>query len=139
MQRAIFVGICLIAGALLPDVAAAQAQGRTISGQVTRAVGGRPIVGVTVTVTGNPQYTQTDDSGRYTVLAPDGDVRLSFRAIGFNRRDVLVPATQTNMDVALNEDVFELRQSWSPVRRRPPSVVTRRPRRRLFRAKTSRG
>jgi TonB-linked SusC/RagA family outer membrane protein len=108
VRRAFLVGICLIAGALLPDVTAAQAQGRTISGQVTRAVGGRPIVGVTVTVTGNPQYTQTDDSGRYTVLAPDGDVRLSFRAIGFSRRDVLVPATQTNMDVALNEDVFEL-------------------------------
>jgi TonB-linked SusC/RagA family outer membrane protein len=93
---------------LLPDAAIAQAQGRTISGVVTRAAGGRPILGVTVTVTGSPQYVQSDDSGRYAILAPDGDVRLSFRAIGFTRKDVLVPATQTSMDVALNEDVFEL-------------------------------
>jgi TonB-linked SusC/RagA family outer membrane protein len=89
-------------------VSAAQAQGRTIGGVVTRASGGRPVQGVTVTVTGSPQLAQTDEAGRYAILAPDGEVRLSFRAIGFSRKDVLVPATQTNMDVALNEDVFEL-------------------------------
>ena len=108
MRFPILVGLCLIGGVLLPDRAAAQAQGRTISGVVTRAVGARPIAGATVTVTGGPQYVQSDDSGRYAIQAPDGEVRLSFRAIGFSRKDVLVPATQTNMDVALNEDVFEL-------------------------------
>ena len=102
------VGSLCVLSAVLPDLAVAQAQGRSISGVVTRAVGGQPIRGVTVTVTGSPQYAQTDDSGRYAVLAPETEVRLSFRAIGFSRRDVLVPATQTTMDVALNEDVFEL-------------------------------
>jgi TonB-dependent SusC/RagA subfamily outer membrane receptor len=100
--------IPLLGTLLLPDLAVAQAQGRAISGVVTRSVGARPIAGATVTVTGSPQFVQTDDSGRYTILAPDGDVRLSFRAIGFTRKDVIVPATQTSMDVALTEDVFEL-------------------------------
>jgi len=100
--------VSLMALLSIPDVSVAQALGRTIAGVVTRALGGRPVQGVTVTVTGSPQLAQSDDSGRYAILAPDGDVRLSFRAIGFSRKDVLVPATQTNMDVALNEDVFEL-------------------------------
>jgi TonB-linked SusC/RagA family outer membrane protein len=109
VRSAIIVSAIWLTGTvLLPDGAIAQAQGRAISGVVTRAVGGRPISGVTVTVTGNPQFVQSDDSGRYAILAPDGDVRLSFRAIGFTRKDVLVPATQTSMDVALTEDVFEL-------------------------------
>jgi len=100
--------VSLIALLSIPDVSSAQAQGRTIAGVVTRAVGGRPVQGVTVTVTGSQLIGQSDEAGRYAILAPDGDVRLSFRAIGFSRKDVLVPATQTNMDVALNEDVFEL-------------------------------
>lgn len=109
MRKAIMVGVISLIGVLaLPDVAAAQAQGRTIGGVVTRALGGRPIPGVTVTVTGSSQLVQADDSGRYAILVPDGDVRLSFRAIGFSRKDVLVAATQTSMDVALSEDVFEL-------------------------------
>ena len=109
MRQAIVVSaVSLIALLSIPDVTAAQAQGRTIAGVVTRAVGGRPVQGVTVTVTGSPQFAQSDETGRYAILAPDGDVRLSFRAIGFSRKDVLVAATQTNMDVALSEDVFEL-------------------------------
>ncbi len=109
MRQAIVVSaVSLIVLLSIPDVSVAQAQGRTIAGVVTRANGGRPIQAVTVTVTGSQQLAQSDDSGRYAILAPDGDVRLSFRAIGFSRKDVLVPATQTNMDVALTEDVFEL-------------------------------
>jgi len=109
VRKAIVLGaVSLIALLSIPDVSAAQAQGRTIGGVVTRAIGGRPVRGVTVTVTGSQQIAQSDDSGRYAILAPDGEVRLSFRAIGFSRKDVLVPATQTNMDVALTEDVFEL-------------------------------
>ena len=109
MRPAIVVcAASLIALLSIPDVSAAQAQGRTIAGVVTRAAGGRPVQGVTVTVTGSPQFAQSDETGRYAILAPDGDVRLSFRAIGFSRKDVLVAATQTNMDVALTEDVFEL-------------------------------
>jgi len=107
-QAIVVSAVSLIVLLSIPDVSVAQAQGRTIAGVVTRANGGRPIQAVTVTVTGSQQLAQSDDSGRYAILAPDGDVRLSFRAIGFSRKDVLVPATQTNMDVALTEDVFEL-------------------------------
>ena len=109
MHKTIALSTISLIGLLsLPDGTAAQAQGRTIGGVVTRAIGGRPIAGANVTVTGSSQFALSDDSGRYAILAPDGDVRLSFRAIGFTRKDVLVPATQTNVDVALNEDVFEL-------------------------------
>jgi TonB-linked SusC/RagA family outer membrane protein len=109
VRKAIVLGaVSLIALLSIPDVSAAQAQGRTIGGVVTRAIGGRPIQGVTVTVTGSQLTAQSDEAGRYAILAPESDVRLSFRAIGFSRKDVLVPETQTNVDVALTEDVFEL-------------------------------
>src|SRR5207247_1809654 len=87
---------------------AALAQGRQISGVVTRAVGAQPIAGVAVTVIGGAQPARTDADGRYTVQAPDGAARLTFRAIGYGRREVVIPAGQTTMDVALNEDVFEM-------------------------------
>jgi TonB-linked SusC/RagA family outer membrane protein len=92
---------------LSPDVAAGQL-GRTITGTVTRAVGAQPIANVTVTVSGSRESARTDEAGRYAIQAPEEDVRLTFRAIGFNRKEVLVPVSQSTVDVALNEDVFEL-------------------------------
>ena len=93
---------------LVPQAALAQGQGRAISGAVTRTVGAQPIANVTVTVSGSREVARTDEAGRYAIQAPDGDVRLTFRMIGFSRKEVLVPATQTTVDVAMNEDVFEL-------------------------------
>ena len=109
MRIRIVLGAVWLAGRLLiPDAALAQAQGRPISGVVTQAVGARPIADAAVSVTGRTESVRTDDAGRYAILAPEGEVRLTFRAIGFNRKDVLVPPTQTTVDVALTQDVFEL-------------------------------
>lgn len=109
MRIPIMVSAVWLTGTLLnPDLAFAQAEGRAISGVVTRAVGARPIPAVAVSVSGRQEVVRTDEAGRYAILVPDGEVRLSFRAIGFSRKDVLVSATQTTMDVALSEDVFEL-------------------------------
>jgi len=109
MHTRIVLRTAWLTGLLLaPTPALAQGLGRPISGVVTRAVGAQPIANVTVTVTGSRESARTDDAGRYAIQAPDGEVRLTFRAIGFTRKEVLVPASQTTVDVVLNEDVFEL-------------------------------
>jgi TonB-linked SusC/RagA family outer membrane protein len=104
--RFVLTAFCLTGLLSVPQ--AALAQGRQISGVVTRAVGAQPIAGVAVTVIGGTPPARTDANGRYTIQAPDGAARLTFRAIGYGRKEVVVPAGQTTMDVALNEDVFEL-------------------------------
>lgn len=105
----IALGAAWLAGLLLvPD--AALAQGRQISGTVTRTVGGRPIVGATVTAAGVTEIGRTNEQGRYTISVPAGDVRLTIRAIGFTRKEAVVPAGQTTLDVTLSEDVFKLEE-----------------------------
>jgi TonB-linked SusC/RagA family outer membrane protein len=53
---------------------------------------------------------QTGNDGNYVLNAPDGDLNLVVRAIGFKRQDVTVPANQRSADVALTPDVFKLEE-----------------------------
>ncbi len=102
--------ISLIMLALVPLVAVAElrAQQRQISGRVTTAVTGEPVVGANVAVVGTAFAALTQDDGRFTIAAPAGDVRLVFRRIGYKRREVAVPASQNTADVTLEQDVFNL-------------------------------
>ena len=65
----------------------AQAQGANagqVSGRVTHAQGGQPIVGAQVRITGTNLGAVTDDAGQYTIrLVPPGDVALRVTRIGF--------------------------------------------------------
>lgn len=99
--------LALAAVLLAPNALAAQ--DRQISGRVTRA-SGQPIPDVEVTVVGQVRYraVRTTPEGRYTVTAPQGDVRLMFRAIGFTRTEVAVAATSATLDVTMEQDVFKL-------------------------------
>ena len=99
--------LALAAVLLAPDALAAQ--DRQITGRVSRS-SGQPIPDVEVTVVGQVRYraVRTTPEGRYTVAAPQGDVRLMFRAIGFTRTEIAVPATQGTLDVTMEQDVFKL-------------------------------
>ncbi|MBA4156799.1 MAG: SusC/RagA family TonB-linked outer membrane protein, partial [Gemmatimonadetes bacterium] len=90
--------------------AALDAQDRRITGQVTRAGTGEPVPAAAVTVIGETrsQPVLTDASGRYSIAAPAGEVRLQVRAFSYTRAEVAVPAAATTMDIALQSDVFGL-------------------------------
>lgn len=102
----------VLAGLLLMPTVATEsaAQERQISGRVTESSMGQPIPNAEVSVVGAAQgrVARTNADGRYTINAPPGEVRLQVRAIGFTRREVVVPAGATTFDVVLVADIFRL-------------------------------
>ncbi len=86
------------------------AQGRRVTGVVTRQGIGAPLEGAEITVlNASPIVTaRTGADGRYTVTAPDGPARMQVRAIGYKRVEFTVPAGQATADFALAQDVFKL-------------------------------
>ena len=100
----------LAAAALLAVPGFAYAQGRQISGTVTRSSGGAPVGEATVSITGTTYSARTDAQGKFTISAPLVDVRLTVRAIGFSRKDVMVSAATTTVQIALDQDVFKLEE-----------------------------
>ncbi len=96
-----------VALATLVSVTAASAQQRQITGHVTSATG-ESIAGASVSITGTAFAAITNSDGRYAIAAPAGAVTLVVRRIAFKRREVSVPADQSQADVALEPDVFNL-------------------------------
>ena len=93
MQRWI---VLLVLALFSPGLAAAQTTGR-ITGVVT-AEGGRPILGVNVTVMGTTLGAVTSDSGRFNIAGvPAGTHQLQARRLGFSAatQPVTVAAGQT--------------------------------------------
>lgn len=84
----------------------ASAQERTISGKVTASEDGSPLPGVSVTVKGTKQGTQTDASGVYKISA-SGNATLIFSFIGTITQEVAI-GTRTIVDVQLASDSKQL-------------------------------
>jgi TonB-linked SusC/RagA family outer membrane protein len=101
---ATFFSLCLLS--VLP----AAAQVRQVTGRVTNAETGQGLSEATVAVSGTSIVAQTTPDGDYALAAPEGDLRLVVRGIGFKRREVTVPAAQSRADVALDPDVFKLEE-----------------------------
>jgi TonB-linked SusC/RagA family outer membrane protein len=99
-----FFSLCLLSS--LP----AAAQVRQVTGKVTNAQTGQGLPEATVSVTGTAIVAQTGTDGNYVLNAPDGDVTLVVRGIGFKRQQVTVPPSQRTADVALEPDVFKLEE-----------------------------
>ena len=92
------------------SVQLAQAQVHQVTGKVTNAQTGQGLAEATVAVTGTRIVAQTGNDGNYVLNAPEGDLNLVVRAIGFKRQNVAVPANQRTADVALTPDVFKLEE-----------------------------
>ena len=100
----IFLSFCLL------SVQLAGAQVRQVTGRVTNSETGQGLPEATVSVNGTRILAQTGNEGNYVLNAPDGDLSLVVRAIGYKRREVAVPASQGTADVALEPDVFKLQE-----------------------------
>src|SRR5512141_874851 len=86
---------------LLTGAEAAQAQVRQIAGRITNAQTEQGLPEATIAVLGTQTVAQAGNDGQFTLNAPAGDANLVVRAIGFKRQQILVPADQESVDVAL--------------------------------------
>jgi TonB-dependent starch-binding outer membrane protein SusC len=92
--------------ALAPASLAAQA--RDITGKVTQAGTGQPVTEATIGIVGAQIGVRTNERGEYRMKAPNGDVTILVRAIGFKRQTLRVAAAQATADFALEKDVLLL-------------------------------
>jgi TonB-linked SusC/RagA family outer membrane protein len=93
---------------LLCFLTPADAQQREITGRVTAADTRAPIAGATVTVAGTRAGALTDANGTFRIEVPSGDVILQVRSVGYETRDVTVPAGQNSASIELAVDVLRL-------------------------------
>ena len=75
---------------------------KPISGKVTSATDGEPLIGATIQVQGDKNGVVTDFDGNYTIQAEQGQT-LVFSYVGYLTKTVKVGAVST-IDVALDED-----------------------------------
>src|SRR5829696_1879014 len=86
------------------------AQVRQISGRVTNSQTQQGLTEATVAMEGTEIVAATDNEGDFVLNAPNRDVTLIVRAIGFKRQEVAVPVSQRTANAALDPDVFKLEE-----------------------------
>ena len=80
------------------------AQQTTVTGVVTDASDGSPLIGANVLVKGTTSGAITDLDGRFTVNVPAGKRVLVISSIGYSTQDVTLQSQQRSVSIALKED-----------------------------------
>ena len=89
--------------------AAAQAQTRTITGQIVGSEKAEPLPGVTVVVKGTTNGNSTDVEGRFTLQVPDKqELTLVISYIGYKSQEVVVKPDQSTLQIKLAPASAEL-------------------------------
>ncbi|MEP6949757.1 MAG: carboxypeptidase-like regulatory domain-containing protein, partial [Ginsengibacter sp.] len=66
------------------------AQQKTISGSVTEASTGKPVIGTTVSVKGSNVATQTNEQGSFTLSVPNSAKTLTVTSVGFESQEISI-------------------------------------------------
>lgn len=82
------------------------AQALTVTGKVTDANDGTPIVGCSVTIKGSKIGTITNMDGKYTIQAAKKDILL-FSYIGYVPKQQVVKSTKINVQLKVENNVLE--------------------------------
>ncbi len=82
-------------------------QGFTVTGEVTDAMDGAGLPGVSITVEGSTSGTATDFEGKYSLTVPSKETVLVFSYVGYMPEKVTV-GDLTEVDVVLAQDVMSL-------------------------------
>lgn len=77
----------------------AAAQNKTITGTVTDASDGEPLIGATVSAGGNGAGAVTDFNGSFRIVVPEATRRLTFSYVGYAPKTVAIAGTR--LDVKL--------------------------------------
>ena len=101
-------GTSLLLSVLCVSLAAAQV--RQVTGRVTNSQTQQGLPDATLAVTGTGIIAATSNEGNFVINAPDGELTLVVRAIGYKRQQVTVPPTQGTANVALEPDLFKLEE-----------------------------
>lgn len=94
--RTALIVICFLAG-----VSLASAEPLTVTGTVTQASDGEPLIGVSILVKGTNNGTTTDIDGNYSIKVESGKT-LVFSYVGCQTREIVVNSSK--IDVALLDD-----------------------------------
>src|SRR5882724_6379042 len=87
---------------------AAEAQPRSIKGEVTDVATGDPLPGATVTIEGTTLSATTASDGAFTIPdAPAGALTVQLRAPGYRGATVSVPEDQSDVRVGLSRELAE--------------------------------
>ena len=85
----------------------ANAQTRTIKGQVVSAKDGKAVAGATISVNGQKVSALSGDDGSFAVNAT-GNVTLSVTSVGFADRAIAVAGSQNSVKISLTEEASQL-------------------------------
>src|SRR5947208_865698 len=100
--------VCTTLLLLLPG--GALAQGREVTGKVVRSAGGGPLPEATIAEVGGLGVARTGPDGTFRVQVQAGEVRIVVRAIGYQRKEVVVKPGENTLTVRLEEDPFRLEE-----------------------------
>jgi len=78
---------------------------QSVTGTVTDADEGTPMIGVTVMIKGGTQGTATDVDGNFTIEVASPDAVLVFSYIGYQTKEIAV-GSQTRIDVSMEQGLF---------------------------------
>ena len=106
LQRSSLLRSCLLFFLILLGITQAAAQ-KSISGSVSDAANGTPLIGVSILVEGTSTGTITDIDGNFTLDLPAEASKLIFSYLGYRNLEVEV-TDQTVLSVALEEDAAKL-------------------------------
>ncbi|MCU0461521.1 MAG: TonB-dependent receptor plug domain-containing protein, partial [Bacteroidales bacterium] len=85
----------------------ANAQQKTISGTVTGAEDGQPVIGCTVQVKGITLGTVTNADGKYSFSVPESATALVFSYVGMKSKEIAISGSNV-IDVLLESDILGL-------------------------------
>lgn len=85
------------------------AQQRIISGTVSSAADGKTLPGVSISIEGTTQGTISDETGKYAIQIPGGEVSLVFSFVGMETLKIK-PGNQTLLNVSLKESTVEINE-----------------------------
>src|SRR5665647_1893235 len=84
------------------------AQQRNVTGKVTDATTGQPVVGATVSISGSKVATTTNSDGNFTISVPKVNSRLEISSVGFEPQ--VISASQNNVQVSLKASISTLNE-----------------------------
>ena len=104
LQKILAVSVMLLAGIGL------FAQNRTVQGTVFDSAQ-QPLPGVGVVLQGTTNGTVTGTDGTYSLKVPSGQAVLTFSSLGYQTQTVTVPASQSQVNVTLEDDAMTLEET----------------------------
>ena len=102
LKKSVVCMILVIAGAL-----SLSAQTRTVTGRIFDS-NNQPVPGAAVMQNGTSNGTMTADDGSFSLRVPTGAVTLTVSSLGYEEKTVNVPATQSVVNLIINEDSMSI-------------------------------